>query len=542
MEALRHFGISFSLVTDLDEDRLESIHVLLLVGRTELDSISIATLKRWTERGGHLVVSGSLMGLEGVLGLTAPITSIAYGTLKPTSPSHFWPADTARAKCLSAVTAQAESCTVLGAIGEDRPILTTRPSGSGSATYFGVHLGVTASIIQQGTPVERNGVGSMDGSIVLDDGVLKVEDGIALDFDRDRFRINDSTPPFFALPSADVVREVWIRCIIQALQATGRAYAIVWPWPNHADAVSLWTVDVKHTEFDAFQRIQHLADSVGMHLAWLASSPGLPAEFYRYMRRARGEAGALSGNYWDEQAADRIRMDYLAVTRASATGDLQAVRPESGAWQGWLKYYEALSETSAKLSVAKGSRQAGATGFSFGTCHPFRPIAFSGSAYPLWEVPFVGFVPGMPNGIGESILQTVQRRHGCFHIAGNLDMVQHTEQESQFRHLMTLARQAHITSLRPTELVTALTGQRSLRVSTRKEANGATMSITSPIEMERLSILIGGAFIESSAIGGRAREGQHFVRFGVPFVGLTLDLEAKMPEAIRLVGASRLAA
>src|SRR5438132_1464771 len=77
----------------------------------------------------------------------------------------------------------------------------------------------------------------------LDDGVLRAEDGLPFCFGEDRQLLEGCETPVFAIPHADVLREVLIRCLLQGVLARGHRIPMLWHWPNNAPAAAMLTLE-----------------------------------------------------------------------------------------------------------------------------------------------------------------------------------------------------------------------------------------------------------------------------------------------------------
>src|SRR5699024_12789434 len=87
-----------------------------------------------------------------------------------------------------------EDTEVLATFADGAAAITRRRVGAGLVLTFGVDLWYTIVRIQQGYPVTADGTPAADGTAPIDDGLLKAEDGMALEVETDR-RMPPGQPP-----------------------------------------------------------------------------------------------------------------------------------------------------------------------------------------------------------------------------------------------------------------------------------------------------------------------------------------------------------
>ena len=85
--------------------------------------------------------------------------------------------------------------------------------GAGRAILLGPDLLFSIVHIQQGLRVLQDGKPPPDGSAPLNDGLLKAEDGLVLDWQRDRTPTPPDGGPLFLEPISDELREIILRSI-----------------------------------------------------------------------------------------------------------------------------------------------------------------------------------------------------------------------------------------------------------------------------------------------------------------------------------------
>ena len=97
---------------------------------------------------------------------------------------------------------------------ENWSAITLKRTGDGIALNFGIDVVRTIRHVQEGTYIDQDGIPPPDAMSPIDDGILKAEDGLVLDWTRDRRVISPSQKvPAFMVPVADAWRKLLVRCI-----------------------------------------------------------------------------------------------------------------------------------------------------------------------------------------------------------------------------------------------------------------------------------------------------------------------------------------
>ena len=192
-EILRRAGLFFE---SMSPDRLEELFhrppcVVVLAGHLPLTARQRQALTTWVNRGGSLLGLGGTSGLDEVFGVKGE-HPLAEGWLKVKAGDH--PVTRGLRSSLhvfGGYTFVPGSATALAdaEIGNHAArgsaILENR-FGKGRALLLGPDLIFSIVHIQQGVSVLQDGKPAPDGSAVVNEGMLKAEDGLVLDWQRDR--------------------------------------------------------------------------------------------------------------------------------------------------------------------------------------------------------------------------------------------------------------------------------------------------------------------------------------------------------------------
>lgn len=536
-EVLEHAGIVAVPVDRFDAATLAELDVLLLAGLGQVPAEAVEELALWVERGGCLVVSGCDWGLGSLVGAGPEVGPAGPRVLDYAPDDRLWPEGSRAPRFFGGRlyhqgTAQT-SITIDGKfVGASR-----RSVGSGRAIFVAPHVGQTVCQMQLGRSVEVDAIGTADGSAWLDDQKLRAEDGIALDFDADRHAVGDGSPPFFDEPHADAVKEVWIRAVVEAIEATGRASYIVWPWPRCAPGVAMLTVECEQFESDAVLRLQRMLTMIGARPAWLVSPPGYSLDVYRQMRAWDHEVGLLfSGDDTVPWSEEHLKVQHMSLGRAASVPTVVTTRPVDGRWRGWTQFYDAAEAAGARLSVSKGGRQPGTVGFAFGTCHPFFPLKRDGSPYLVAEAPYSVFLPGTvtSDGAVDRLLERTLQRWGCLHIVSKPEAADNDAKSATLRRLITLCKQSGMPFMLPQEVYEFERTRRSLRVFRHRHADSGNLVLVAESEIEDLTLLYIGPRA-AAEVRGRPVAARPVEKFGTTMWRVDLNLQPKQQVEIRYV-------
>ncbi|HRF58692.1 MAG TPA: hypothetical protein PLH94_02120 [Fimbriimonadaceae bacterium] len=528
-EVLEHWGIPHELGNHETFKKRFDYDVLILAGVSEVPYGFDRLLGEYVEKGGAILVSGSTWGLDRLLGVTprAGGARPASETLSPVSPTdRAWPTGAPSAKSLGGVYVDATDSQVLVTFSNGTAAATRKPR----AYYFAPHVGTTCALFQMGRSIECDGIGPNDGTAILDDGCLTADDGIPFSFEQDRETTPECSTPFFGTPHADLVKEIFIRQVIETIESTEKRFVIYWPWPDNADGVACLTVDCPEFSTEGFSNLANLCSMIGCPASWIVGHPGYGLDTYRTIRRADHELGLLASAEGGGSAEERLKILHVALARASGFASLPVVRFEGGAWHGYDHLYEVAETAGCKISVAKGGRHPGTSGFTFGTCHPFFPQRRDGMSRKVMELPYVGFQPGVvtPETALPTLAERVATRHGCLHVAVQTDLSRSQAASVGIRGFVTAARQFRLETVLAGSLQIRERLRRTLRQSSWFDAPRAGIKLIAEDDLDGLTLLFLGGGAQATAKGFKTAT-QTVQRLGATWTAATVDLGSKTP-------------
>ncbi len=529
-EALEHVGLKVEILEHWVPSELARTHVVLLCGRGRLNPLQREGLTSWVENGGCLVASGSTWGIEPILGLverTARHHSVGYAT--PVSADRLWPEDAVRTKFFGATSAQADKAIVLGLIG-DAPVLTRRRFGRGHAIYDGIHLGQTTGQMALGCSVEVDGIGALDGSAPIDDGVLRAEDGHVLDYDSDRTTVEGGDAPFFGEAYVDIVRDIWIRAVFQAIDLSEHTAAAFWYWPNNANAVASLTLDVHDFEVDRVIGLQRVLQMFGCPATWMVAMPGYAADVYRALRAMEHEVGLLfqieDTAGWHEE---RLKIQFTSLCRLASSPAMTSVRVDQGQWRGWTKFYESCEVAGPRLSLNKMGRQPGTAGFLFGTSHPYFPVRSDGKECTVCEIPGQIWAPGHVTGehVAAELARLVDQRNGMLTIGMTPESIADSKAVMALRRILSACKELRMSFVKPGDIYRFERAKRHTKTMQKHVGDSDLIQLASETEISGLTVMVTGP-----SRFARDRHGDlgafEVERFGTKFSAVTIDVPPRM--------------
>lgn len=530
-EVLDHAGVRHRVMESDFEAHLHEIDLLLLCGYGSLKESQKSALRDWTKTAGRIVLSGSTWGCEEWLGIRLGDRHPSSATLLPLDPEdQSWPEGATSPRFYGGFHGQAEDCTILSR---------TSLGGVGAclarAEHVGVfapHVGQTMALMQLGRSVECDGIGPTDGSARLDDGILRAEDGIVLDFGADRRPGVEGTPPLFGEPHADIVQEAWLRLVMRLVVGTGKPALVLWPWPNHATGAGAISVEVGPSDEESSSRLVTLLARVGAAATWLVELPGLPPDFYRTLRNRDHDIGLLFEADQTGWTNEHVRSQFTTLRRGAGEAKMVAARPIDGRWRGRLSFYRALESAGARLSLSKGGRQPGTRGFAFGTSKPFFVHQSDGS-HLVAELPYQLHDPAALNNL-PAVADLVARtaaRYGVFHMSIPAASATNGPNTGLQQALIEM-RRAGLPFLSPGAIYRREQIRRALRTRWLP-GEKLGLQVISETDLEALGILVFNVPHEA-IIDGRQLMGRKLTRWGLPVAAFTLDLEAKTARELRL--------
>ena len=207
-EVLRQAGLFFETINPDDIEQLfqKPGAIVLLVGDLRLNTRQREALGAWVKAGGALLGIGGASGLSDVFGVSGE-HPLSEGWMQVTASNHpltsglrsalhvFGGYGVQKTTATSLAELKGGSAAVKGSA------ILENPFGKGRAVLLAPDLLFSIVHIQQGIRVLQDGKAPADGSALVNEGVLKAEDGMVLDWQKDRKLAEPDQGRFFSSPS-----------------------------------------------------------------------------------------------------------------------------------------------------------------------------------------------------------------------------------------------------------------------------------------------------------------------------------------------------
>lgn len=307
--------------------------------------------------------------------------------------------------------------------------VTIARKGSGVAVSLAVDLVTTIRRIQEGLHVDADGIPPADGTAPVDDGILKAEDGLVLDWARDRRPVSSSRVPAFMVPVADAWRRVLMACIELVADETATSVQRAWYWPDGVPFIALISHDSDGNDETLASRLDAEIRSRDLRTTWCLQPPGYRQETCDRLLAWGHELAlhfdAISGP--DGRALDvasmheRFSFDELASQRdavARCAGSIYSNKNHYTRWEGRNAFLEWCAQLGIRVDQSKGPSKCGTMGFPFGSCHPWQPLDAAGELVGCAEISFQSQDFGMqgPADVIDDLLDPVALVNGIAHV------------------------------------------------------------------------------------------------------------------------------
>jgi peptidoglycan/xylan/chitin deacetylase (PgdA/CDA1 family) len=430
-EILAHAGIPFEMVESAD--RL-SDYKIVIAGITDDDPETMETLWRFAENGGALIAYRGLDKMARKLqclrsrpsgvGYMRPDAGTAGGN---TDPLRFLQAevwhpqanDPSTVRAYGTLHADTPDGRMLG------PALLSFRVGRGSIHRWAVDIPTTVVHFQQGSsPVLYDGIPAQDGTGDVDDSILKVDDRYEMDWELDR-AATETGMLYFRHPYGDYWRDVMIGHLLRTAREHGWVLPFVDPWPDGVEQVALISFDSDQNRDESAVTTLELLREMGIPTTWCLIEPGFSPEI---CRRAAAEGHELALHYnalamengrWSREELHR---QYTYVKQATGFADIVSNKNHYTRYEGWGELFRWLEACGIQTDQTRGPSKKGNIGFLYGTCRPYRPIAWFDERNRLYDVLEVGFLTQDLNhptladdSVAEPFLDQVRKMRGVAH-------------------------------------------------------------------------------------------------------------------------------
>lgn len=331
------------------------------------------------------------------------------------------------------------------------PALQQFSVGQGSLERYSVDVVNTIVQIQQGSkPVIEDGPPSADGTALVNDGVLKADDVIELDYEHDRVA-TETGIPLFLHPYADMWREELVGHLLRRTAEEGLTLPFLGYWPEGTEQVAHISHDSDYNFDEHAIATLDILRETGVHSTWCMLEPGYSKGLYKQIE-ADGHELALHYNavdvdngYW---SGEEFRRQFEWFQEATGMQQVPTNKNHLTRTEGWGELFQWCESCGIESDQSRGGSKKGNLGFTFGTCQPFFPIALSDEKNRVYNVLEVGFMtPDLElkkwgdRSIVIPILEQVAKVQGVAHFLFHQFHIYHQEVvRDAFRYVVEEAR------------------------------------------------------------------------------------------------------
>jgi len=538
-EILSHAGLFWRSVR-LPVQRERCPDILIVPEQGSLSSETRAFLEAFVRGGGGLLGLGGTSGLDDLFGARAG-QPLVQGYLRPEIPSH--PVIKKLESSLHVFGGMALSATggevmasLLDPSGERvGDAIVTRPFGKGQTLVIGPDLSGSVLHIQQGIPVVKDGVPAPDGSAPIDDGILKGEDGMVLDWVKDRQAANEQGNPIFRKPIGDELREILIRAALWLGDRLGVTLPVLWYWPRYLPAVGMMSHDTDSNEPDKGWALLEVMRRQEVKSCWCIIYPGgYPPELYRALIEQGYEIAthydAMTGGRFTSWGKDNFDIQHQWLLDMSGVGALASNKNHYTRWEGRLDFFRWCEEKGIRADQTKGPSKRGSIGFVFGGAHPWFVLDDEAAPMRFMEVLEINMLTQdtavtCPSHFGPLLVDEAVRLHGVAHFLFHPAHILKDGVADALAHVIARGREQGIEWWTSEAIYRWEKARRSLCLE--ETAPGRWLwTAGSALPQVTLLALQPSGRQRRLALNGNEQAGRSFEAFGFRFAGITCDLSA----------------
>jgi hypothetical protein len=431
-EVLQRAGVFFQ---QIPASRLETTlrhpkPIVLLAGDLPLTAAQRDVLTTLVQNGGSLIGIGGTSGLDNVFGVRGR-RPLAEGWIKPTAGDH--PVTSGLRSSLhvfGGFAATPGSATSLAQVesgkqGARGSAILENDFGQGRAILLAPDLLFSILHIQQGVPVLQDGKPAPDGSAEINDGELKAEDGLVLDWQRDRAPMQPDGVPVFLEPISDELREIILRSIFHVARAQGATLPLLWYWPRGLKAIGHLSHDTDGHDPARAVALLEVMNRCQTKSTWCTLYPGgYPVEFYRKLLDQEFEIAlhydARTGDAETSWSKENLVLQQRWLMEQTGLDRIVSNKNHYTRWESRLDFLRWCEEVGIDSDQSRGPSKQGTIGFPLGGSQPYFPLddeADSPRFLPVLEVNLLtqDLVVVCPAEYGKQLVDAVMPHHGVAH-------------------------------------------------------------------------------------------------------------------------------
>ncbi len=542
-EVLQRGGLFFSV---LRPDQLPTIQanpkaIVLLAGQLSLDTAQRELLTHWVTQGGLLMGLGGTSGLDELFGASGG-SPAAEGWLKVTAADHpvtrglrsslhvfgGWAIKNGAALSLAGLAAA--NGTLRGsAILEHQP-------GKGRTLLFAPDLLFSIVHIQQGLPVLQDGKPAPDATAEVNEGTLKAEDGLVLDWQRDRTPVAPDQGPIFLEPITDELRELILRGVFYLATRQGIPLPVLWYWPRALKAVAHMSHDTDGNAPAKGEAMLAAMKRAQLKSTWCTLYPGgYPRDFYRQLTDQGFEIAlhydAYTGGAKTSWSKENFLLQHRWLLNEAGIQKIFSNKNHYTRWEGRLEFLRWCVEAGVEADGTRGPSKKGTIGFPLGGSQPYYPLDDELSSPRRLEVLEINLlsqdqVVTCPPEYGLQLTDSVARHHGVAHFLFHPAHIQKPGVEDALINLVNHARGQGMEWWTSREISGWERARRAVTASFGSRGE-FTLRTGASLNDATLLVLRAGPEPARLSINGQSAATAKFSALGFDFDAVTLELKGE---------------
>ena len=404
--------------------------IVLLAGDLRFTPAQRNALTKLVQDGGALIGIGGTSGLDTVFGISGkkPLTE---GWMKVTAQDHPVTADLRSSlHVFGGFAVQPDSATALaelesGRQGAKGSAIVENQFGKGRAILLAPDLVFSIVHIQQGLRVLQDGKPAADGNAAIDDGELKAEDGLVLDWQRDQTPMEPDGVPVFLEPISDELRGIILRSIFHLAQHQELTLPMLWYWPRGLPAVGHISHDTDGHDPQKAVALLEVMNRCKVKSTWCTLYPGgYPKEFYETLKQQGFEIAlhydARSGGAETSWSKENFLLQHRWLKEVAGLEHITSNKNHYTRWEGRLDFLRWCEEVGINSDQTRGPSKQGTIGFPLGGSQPYFPLDDEADPPRMLNVLEVNLltqdlVVVCPKEYGRQLLDSALRQHGVAH-------------------------------------------------------------------------------------------------------------------------------
>lgn len=429
VEVLKHAGLFYNCLDKNDvSDVPEQTRILILPYDMQMTPEQEQAITGFVRNGGCLIGVGGTSGLDEIFGCKTGGT-VAECYIKPGEQHRITSGLESSLHVFKGAQVNASTGKSFAELaGENGDILSDacieNKFGQGTAILIAADIFHAVVHIQQGIAINKDGTPSPDRSARLNDNILKVEDGMVLNWEKDRTAIGPGNDLIFLHPVADELREIFLKSIFYCAAERSLPLPFLWYWQNGMPAVAMMSHDSDGNDPKLAWSMYNVLEEFGIKTTWCIMYPGgYDQELYRNLK----EKGYEIALHYDAKTGEELttwsqaNFDFQFDWLLKETGidNIITNKNHYTRWEGRLEFFKWCKLRNIQSDQTFGPSKRGTIGFCHSGSHPWFPIddENDGQYIDVLEIAMLtqDLVVVCPEYYGEYLVNSVLRHHGVGH-------------------------------------------------------------------------------------------------------------------------------